>query len=121
MNIRQLQALRAVMENHTTTQAADALGLTQPAISGLIAGLEKSLQVKLFERAKGRLWPTPEAHQLVGEANNVLTSVSRMEQRARQLGELKSGELRIASLPGPALEFVPRILAQFLADKPDVH
>jgi len=33
---------------------------------------------------------------------------------------LKSGELRIASLPGPALEFVPRVLADFLQDKPDV-
>lgn len=121
MNIRQLQALRAVIENHTTTHAADMLGITQPAISGLIAALEKSLEIKLFERSKGRLWPTPEAHQLASEADKVLAGFNQMELRARNLRELKHGELRIACLPGPALEFVPKALAEFLEDKPDVH
>lgn len=121
MNIRQLQALKAVIENHTTTRAAEKLNLTQPAVSGLIAGLERSLGIQLFERSKGRLLPTPEAHRLVHEANKVLTSFSRMEQRARRLSELKTGELQIVSLPGPALEFLPRIVAEFLTDKPDVR
>lgn len=121
MNIRQLQALRAVIDNHTTTLAATKLGLTQPAVSNLIAGLEASLDIRLFERAKGRLLPTPEARKLADEADKVLASFTRMEQRARQLGELKAGELRIASLPGPSVEFVPRIVAEFLRDKPDVR
>lgn len=120
MNIRQLQALRAVVESQTTTQAAEILGVTQPAISTLIAGLEKSLNIKLFERSRGRLWPTPEAFRLADEADKVIAGFGRMEQRARKLNELKSGELRVASLPGPGLQFIPRLLAQFLADKPEV-
>jgi len=121
MNIRQLQALKAVIEHHTTTRAAERLGLTQPAVSGLIAALEKQLQIPLFERQKGRLLPTPEACRLARDAETVLISYTRLEQHARELGRLTSGELQIVSLPGPALEFMPRAIAEFLGDKPDVH
>ncbi len=121
MNIRQLQALKAVIENHTTMRAAEKLGLSQPAVSGLISGLEKSLGLRLFERVKGRLLPTPEAYKLADEAGKLLASYTRIGQRARQLSELKAGELQIASLPGPALEFMPRLIAEFMRDKPDVR
>lgn len=120
MNIRQLQALRAVIETHTTTRAAEKMGLTQPAVSGLISSLEKTLNLRLFSRVKGRLLPTPEALRLADEASSVLSGFSRMEARAKRLGELKAGELKIATLPGPGLAFIPQVIAKFVEDKPDV-
>ncbi|HLR13060.1 MAG TPA: LysR family transcriptional regulator [Burkholderiaceae bacterium] len=120
MNLRHLQALKAVIEEHTTTQAAEKLGLTQPTISNLIASLESTLDIELFKREKGRLLPTPEARKLAVDAEHILAQVHQFTERARHLGELKGGELRMVSLPGPALEFLPRLIADFLADKPEV-
>lgn len=121
MNIRQLQALHFVVTHKTATAAAEAMGVSQPAISGLIAAFEKNIGIKLFTRNKGRLLPTPEALRLAEDAEKVIASYKQMEQKAKSMRELKTGELRIASLPGPALETLPRLLAQFLSDKPDVQ
>lgn len=118
MNLRHLQALKAVIEEHTTTRAAEKLGMTQPSISNLIASLESTLGIQLFRREKGRLFPTPEARRLVVDAEHILEQVDQFQERARRLGKLKGGELRIVSLPGPALEFLPQLIARFLSDKP---
>lgn len=118
MNLRHLRALKAVIEEHTTTRAAEKLGMTQPSVSNLIASLESTLQIQLFKREKGRLLPTPEARKLALDAEQILGQVDQFRERARHLGKLTGGELRIVSLPGPALEFLPRLIAQFLVDKP---
>lgn len=120
MNIRQLKALRAVIETGTTTQAADILAVTQPAISSLISTLESEVGFKLFERVKGRLVPTLEADRMAEEAERTIASFHRMEQVTRDLRNLATGQLRIACMPGLALDFLPRVLARFLEDKPDI-
>ncbi len=63
MNLRQIQAFQEVMLTGSVTEAARNMRRTQPAISSLIAGLEKSVGYKLFERRRGRLHPVPEAAQ----------------------------------------------------------
>jgi len=121
MNIRHLQALKAVIEEHTTIRAAEKLGMTQPSISNLISSLESRLNIQLFKREKGRLLPTPEARKLAVDAEHILKQLHQLEQRAENLAKLRTGELRVVSLPGPALEFLPRLIARFLDDKPDVR
>lgn len=120
MHIRQLKALRAVIATGTTTQAAEILNVTQPAISSLIATLEREVGLKLFERVKGRLMPTLEAERMAEEAERTIASFQRFEETARDLRGLTAGQLRIACLPGLALDFLPRVLARFIADKPDI-
>lgn len=120
MHIRQLMALRAVISSGTTTQAAEVLGVTQPAVSSLIATLEKEVGFKLFERVKGRLVPTLEADRMAEEAERTIASFRRMEEMAHDLRQLAAGQLRIACMPGIALDFMPRVLARFQADKPDI-
>ena len=58
---RQYQAFHAIIETGTVTGAAEALGISQPGVSNLIAQLERQTKLTLFERARGRLVPTPEA------------------------------------------------------------
>jgi len=118
MQIRQLKALHAVISTGTTTQAADLLNVTQPAISTMINNLEEELGFVLFERARGRLVPTPEALWLYEEAERTISSFSRVGEVARDLRDLRRGQLKIACLPGPAIEFLPRVMAEFLRDKP---
>ncbi len=121
MHIRQLKALRAVIATGTTTQAAEILDVTQPAISSLIATLEREVGFKLFERVKGRLVPTLEADRMAEEAERTIASFHRMEEVTRDLRDLTAGQLRVACMPGLALDFMPRVLARFLEDKPDIN
>ena len=64
MNFKQLTAFREVMLTGSISKAASNLNRTQPAISSLIAGLEKDVGFKLFSRYGARVHSLPEAHYL---------------------------------------------------------
>src|SRR5690625_7214630 len=114
IRIRQLQALKAVIDEHTTARAAEMLGITQPSVSNLIASLERDLDIELFKREKGSLLPTPEAKKLSLEASQIIDQLQVVEQRAEYLGKLNTGEMKTISLPGPELQFIPALKAKFL-------
>ena len=59
MQLRQLECFRTLMLTGTMTRAAEELGISQPAVSATIAGLEKHIGFTLFIRQAGRLSPTP--------------------------------------------------------------
>ena len=120
MNVRELQAVKAVITRGTVTKAAEQLGVSQPALSNLVANLERRIGFKLFERAGGRLLPTVEGILLSDEAEKVLSGLDKLSHLARDLREQRAGLLRVGCLPGLGIEFVPRLLAGFLADRPNV-
>ncbi len=60
MDVKLLEAFRAVVDHRSVTAAASVLGVTQPAVSTQIARLEEMIGFALFERSGGRLKPTPE-------------------------------------------------------------
>jgi len=62
MNDRQINAFRHVMRHGSITAAAQALNVSQPAVSRLIADLERQLGFALLIRSGGRSTPTAEAH-----------------------------------------------------------
>ena len=120
MNMRQLQAFRAVMLAGTVTGAGELLRLTQPTVSKLISDLEYHAGLKLFDRSHGRLLPRPEAHQLLRQIDRVFTAMDDVERHARQLARGQSGHLHIVAIPALALDFLPQAVASFLAKRPDV-
>lgn len=109
------------MVTGTVTDAATRLRISQPAISTLIAGLEREIGFNLFVREKNRLRPTDEAgyfHQAVVVAMDHLDGI---EQLAVDIREANAGTLRIAALPMLALDFLPHVMAEFLKDHPRVN
>jgi len=120
MNLRQIEAFKAVMTEGSVTQAATALGVTQPAVSCLIANLEQSMGFLLFKRHRGRFQPTREAETFQEDAERLLASHSRAIRAARDIRDLKSGTLRIAALPAVSMNFMPTLVADFIRDRPDV-
>ena len=58
VNIKKLNAFRAVLESNSITGAADKLGLTQSGVSRLILSLEQELDFPLFNRIKGKIQVT---------------------------------------------------------------
>ncbi|CAM2957990.1 LysR substrate-binding domain-containing protein [Cupriavidus taiwanensis] len=121
MKIRQLEAFRAVMLCQTVTRAAEMLHISQPATTRLIADLEDAVGFSLFERMRGRLHPTAEAQALFEEVQRSLVGIDRIAQTALDIRDMQRGSLQIAAAPALALSFLPRAIAAFMADHPQIQ
>lgn len=120
LRLRQLEALKAVSEQGSMTRAAQDLGVSQPAVSRLLADLSGELGFSLFDRRGGRLALTQEARVLIPDINRLLEMMTHISEVGRNLTERKAGHLRIACLPGFATSHLPAVLASFLAERPGV-
>jgi len=120
MNLRQMEAFRAVMLTGSVSQAAKQLYRTQPAVSMVISSLEKEIGFELFERRKKRLYPTPEAHYLYTEIEAIFSRINDVSQTLQDIQNKQYGFLRIGCMPGPSNFFVPDLLADFLEAHPKV-
>ena len=120
LNIKQLQAFREVMRTGSISEAARTLNRTQPAVSSMIATLEAELGIILFERQRGRLIRKPEAQYFFEETEAILERLARSARTMREVGALEEGRLRIACMPSSSLFVMPKLVAQFVRDKPKV-
>ncbi|RYH62678.1 MAG: hypothetical protein EON54_09115 [Alcaligenaceae bacterium] len=75
----------------------------------------------LFERARGKLRPTPEATLLYAEVDQVYQSVQRVQRRAQDLKEGTGLSLRVLASPSTALELVPRAISALTLRFPTVR
>ena len=117
---RQIEAFRAVMLTGSMTMAGATLYITQPAVSRLIRDLELDLKFELFRRRGNQITPTPEANALFEEVERSFLALDHLRDFAKELSGARSGSLRIASLPAMAMGFLPRCIAQFVAQKPNL-
>jgi DNA-binding transcriptional LysR family regulator len=120
LTIRQLLTFREVMRSGSISEASRTLLRTQPAVSTMILNIEKELGFRLFVREHGRLTPSPEAHYFLEEAEEVLERLDRTARTMSEFGTLDRGSLRIACHPASSGFFLPKILAAFLKDRPEV-
>lgn len=120
MKLHQLRAFQEIMLTGSVSEAARKLNRTQPSVSASIASLENDLEMKLFERRNGRLVAVPEAHYLLSESSELLDRVDTLKRNMRGLKSVTSGHLDMVSMPGPAVFWLPNIIAEFTAEKPDV-
>lgn len=118
LKLRQLEAFRATILSGSVTQAAEMLGVSQPAVSRLISHLERDLDLTLFQRRRGRLEPTPEAQVLFDEVERTIANLEHIDQLARDIRDRRRGHLRVACLPGFATSLLPRVLSAFLVSRP---
>ncbi|MEX0693182.1 MAG: LysR substrate-binding domain-containing protein [Rhodospirillales bacterium] len=120
LNSRQIEAFRAVMLTGTMVQAANALYISQPAVSRLIADLERDLGYLLFNRTRGRLQPTEEGNALYVEVQRSFVGLAQVETAARAIGRDSSGVLRMAVMPSLSGEPLTRAISNYARDNPDV-
>jgi DNA-binding transcriptional LysR family regulator len=120
MKYKQMLAFRMVMITGSVSQAAERIHISQPAVSNLISSLEQHFGFKLFERRKGRLIPTPDAHHIYENVSKALSGFEKVSQSAHDIRDQKSGSLRIACMPVLSIEFMPAVISEFLADRDDI-
>ncbi|MDX1738795.1 MAG: LysR substrate-binding domain-containing protein, partial [Alphaproteobacteria bacterium] len=121
LNFNQLSVFCEIMRTGSVSAAARSLSRTQPTVSAMLANLEEQLGFELFTRIKGRLTPTPEAHYMFEEAKQILDQLGRCENTMREIGGLQKGHLRVACLPAASNNLMPRIISNFVKDKPAVN
>jgi len=120
MNQRQIDVFHAVMTAGTASRAAEALRISQPAVSKAIQELERSIGFPLFERTKGRMVPTPEGKLFQREVEASFLGMARLRTAAARIRDFGSGEIRLASLSALSTNIVPRALRQFRNRHPQV-
>ena len=122
MDTRQLAAFCAVVERRSFSQAAERLGVTQPAVSLQVRALEKRLGTQLLDRSGRRVEPTEAGMRLYRGAQRLLTLEEQIldEIAGEGEGEL-TGELRLGASTGPAAIVVPLLLCEFQREHPEVR
>ncbi len=122
MDTRQLAAFCAVVERRSFSQAAEQLGVTQPAVSLQIRSLEKRLGLQLLDRSGRRVEPTEAGQRLYRSAQRLLAFE---EQLLAELGDEADGELsgrlEIGASTGPGGTVLPVVLCEFQRRHPGVH
>jgi DNA-binding transcriptional LysR family regulator len=121
MDIRLLEAFRAVMDTQSVTRAADILGVTQPAVSAQIARLEAQVGFALFARVGGRLKPTAEGRRFFGEVRNALGLIDRLGEVAEAIRGGAAESVVVATHPAASLALMPGVTAELLARRPDAR
>lgn len=117
---RRLLTFREVAERRSFSRAAEALALTQPAVSQQVGALERQLGAELLERRPGGLALT-EAGELLLEHANALSD--RLRLADVQLGELVASagaRLRVGAFPSALASVVPDAIAALRASDPEV-
>lgn len=117
---REIEIFASVMLHGTTTKAADALDVTQPAVSKTLQLLAEKAGFQLFRKSRQRLVPTPEAHMLFAEVQRVFESARAISRAAQEIRELRSGRLNISALPAFGLTLLPQLVAEFARQHPTV-
>ena len=114
MDTRQLAAFCAVVERQSFSQAAEQLGVTQPAVSLQVRALEKRLGTQLLDRSGRRVEPTEAGLRLYRGAQRLLALEEHVldEVTSGGAGEL-AGSLSIGASTGPAAVVVPILLCEF--------
>ena len=121
MDTRQLAAFVAVVEKRSFSQAAERLGVTQPAVSLQVRSLEKRLGRKLLDRSGRRVEPTEAGAALYRSAQRMLQLEEQLvdELQAADGGEL-GGTLHVGASTGPGSTVVPVLLCEFHRANPGV-
>jgi len=118
MRLRQIEVFHAVYSSGSMTNAAALLNVSQPSVSKVLAHAEQQLGYRLFDRVKGKLIPTPEAHQLFKHVRKVYDDVDRLRHVASNLKATSAGRIRVAGTPAFGLEVLPRAISTFRDEHP---
>lgn len=118
---RRLQVFHAVAKHLSFTLAADALFMTQPAVTFQIKQLEEQFNTRLFERRHGGISLTPAGDLVLSYAEKILALSDEMETRIDEMtGEMR-GPLLVGASTTIAEFMLPSILGQFNALYPQVR
>lgn len=120
--LKPLRAFCQTVRLGSVSRAAEALFISQPAVTLQLQALEREFGVVLLERAGRRLVPSREGQLLYEMAQPLVDNLDGLGERFRDtVGGLDGGELRIAANSTTILYLLPSIVAKFRQQQPNVR
>lgn len=120
MTLEQLRIFLAVAEREHVTRAAEALHMTQSAVSGAIHALEERHAINLFHRVGRGIQLTDEGRIFLAEAKAILGLVRNAENTLADLSGVRRGSLTIFASQTTASYWLPPYLVEFHKRYPEI-
>ncbi len=122
MDTRQLAAFCVVVERRSFSQAAERLGVTQPAVSLQIRALEKRLGTQLLDRSGRRVEPTEAGMRLYRGAQRLLALEEQVvAEVVEDAGDELDGTFEIGASTGPGGIVLSHLLCEFQRVHRELH
>ena len=118
---RQLRAFLTIVRSGSLGLAAEALHVTQPALSRIVRKLETQLGVQLFERHSKGMELTSFGHALLPHATVLSEEAALALDQINSLRGLGHGTLRIGAIGSAAITMLPAVLERMLTQWPKLH
>lgn len=120
MTLDQLRVFLAVVEYSHFTRAAEALYVSQPAVSAAIQNLEEQYGVRLFHRIGRQIEITEAGKLLQAQAQKIIDQVALTERGLQELNDLQRGELKLGSSLTIGNYWLPEKISQFKRHYPGI-
>jgi len=121
LNYHHAELLFHVLRSRTLTDAAQALHISQPAVTKQLKSLEDDLGVQLFKKEGRRLVPTTEALVLVEEVERTRASLASLNELAMRLKAGNAGKLVVCAIPALAQALLPGAIGEFRRTHPNIN
>ncbi len=120
LKLRDLRLLEVVVRSKSMARAAAQLHLTQPAVSKTVSELEKTLGVRLLDRTRRGIEPTPQGHALLKSGIAMFDDLRQGVREIEFLSDGAVGEVRLAASDPMAGGFLPVIIDRLSRDYPRI-
>jgi DNA-binding transcriptional LysR family regulator len=121
MRLRHIEVFHAVMQAGTISGAAQLLHISQPAVTKVLQHCELQLGMSLFDRVRGKLYPTPEARRLFVEIDKLNRDLVGIRRLAANLRSGQSEQVRLVATPTLAVGVIPAAMTKWCRAYPDSH
>ncbi len=121
MTLYQLKVFATVAKLGSFTQAAEGLHVRQPSVSLLIKGLERELEIKLFEKLGNKIHLTVAGEKLLQHAEEILAKAERIKEEIDEIKGLKKGKISVGGSALAAASFLPVVVQAFKKKHPGVE
>ena len=121
MDLNHLRSFVTIAKFGHLTRAAEALHLSQPALSGHVKALEEELGVTLFERTSSGMTVTPAGQRLLVEAEEIIGAVQHLAHSAQELRGRPTGRIKLGTVLEPVLLRVGDLLVRALERYPEIE
>jgi DNA-binding transcriptional LysR family regulator len=121
LKLRDLHILLSVVQRGSMAKAAAELAISQPAVSKAIADMEHAVGLRLLDRSRNGIEPTPYGRVLVKRGVAIFDELKHGVEELEFLSDPASGELRIGSTESIAAGLLPAIIERFSREYPLVH
>lgn len=121
VTLRELRLLLAVARSGSILKAAEEIGLTQPAVSRAIAGLEGTLGVRLFDRTNRGVEETPQGRILLDRTRVMFAEMRLAVEEIEALSDANTGEVRVGGTPAMCGGLLAHAISRVVAGRPAVR